>query len=315
MAATNRPDVLDPALLRPGRFDRKVQIDLPQRQARQQILQVHIRKVPLHDDVDLQVVASRTIGFSGADLANLVNEASLLAARERRRQVTMDCFDRARDRLLLGNLREHGLTAADQARIAYHEAGHALLAWLLPNADPLEKVTIIPRGQALGATEQMPEEDRVNYPQPYLEDCITGMLGGRLAERLIYGEVSTGAEQDLKEATRLARRMVANWGMSETLGPAYFQRGEEHVFLGKEMGQSKDFSEHTAEVIDRELLNLLQRLENRAHELLESHRQGLENLVAKLLQHETLQKEEIREVLRTATPETTDKREPAAAMA
>ncbi|ALP53909.1 cell division protein FtsH [Candidatus Tenderia electrophaga] len=306
LAATNRPDVLDQALLRPGRFDRKVTLELPQRDARRRILEVHCRDVPLADDVDLESLAAKTVGFSGAELENLVNEAALLAGRDRCDQVNMARFDQARDKLVLGAERESMIGDQEKEVIAYHESGHALMAYLLPQADPLDKVTIIPRGHALGATEQLPEEERHNLKHSYLLDRIGVMLGGRVAEQLIMGEVSSGAEQDLKQVTQLARRMVSQWGMSETLGPVAFRRGDEHVFLGREMAQQRDFSEHTARLIDEEVQTLLCKVESQARELLEQHRPQLERLAERLLERETLDAHEIDVLLRNRDSADTD---------
>ncbi len=297
LAATNRPDVLDPALLRPGRFDRKVTLELPQRDARREILAVHTRDIPLADDVDLERMAAATAGFSGADLENLVNEAALLAGRRESQTVTHDDFDTARDKVILGAEHRERITDAERERIAYHESGHAMAAWFLPNADPLNKVTIIPHGQSLGATEQIPREDRHNYPQAYLEDRISVMLGGRCAERLVYDEPSSGAADDLKQATRLARQMVAQWGMSERLGPVSFREGETHPFLGREMAGPRDHSEHTAEVIDEEVKALVERCEQATLEVLRHHRDRLEALARALLEHETLEGESLETVL------------------
>ena len=296
LAATNRPDVLDPALLRPGRFDRKITLDLPQRAARLQILEVHARDVPLADDVDLERLAARTVGFSGADLSNLVNEAALLAGRDHKPRVDSEAFDKARDKIVLGGERERMLEEEDRKLVALHESGHALLACLLPRTDPLTKVSIIPRGKALGATEQLPEEDRVNLRQGFLEDRLTVMLGGRAAEQLEMGEVSSGAEQDLEQATRLARRMVARWGMSKELGPVAFRRGEEHVFLGREMAQQRDFSEHTAQLIDDEVRALLRAMDERARDTLKKNRERLRALADALLDKEVLMADEIRAI-------------------
>jgi len=293
LAATNRPDVLDPALLRPGRFDRKVVLDLPGKEARRKILQVHVREVPLADDVDLERVAARTVGFSGADLENLVNEAALQAARGSKERVDMDDFSHARDKIVLGAEREALASEDEKQLVATHESGHALAASLLPHADPLDKVTIIPHGLALGATEQMPEEDLHNLRQSYLVDRIGVLLAGRVAERLVFGEVSSGAESDLKQATRLARRMVSQWGMSETLGPAAFPRGEEHIFLGREMAQQRDFSERTAQLIDDEVRALVRDCEQRVMQLIERHRPQLDALTRALLEHETLGADEV----------------------
>lgn len=297
LAATNRPDVLDPALLRPGRFDRKVVLDLPGKDARRRILQIHSREVPLTDDVDLDRVAARTVGFSGADLENLVNEAALLAARESKERVDMEDFSHARDKIVLGAERE-ALSSEDEKKlVAYHESGHALAATLLPHADPLDKVTIIPHGLALGATEQLPEEELHNLRYSYLVDRIGVMLAGRVAEQVVFGEVSSGAENDLKQATRLARRMVSQWGMSEKLGPAAFARNEEHVFLGREMAQQRDFSEQTAQLIDEEVLALIRDCEQQVRALLEQNRAPLDALAMALLERESLSADEVAALL------------------
>jgi cell division protease FtsH len=293
LAATNRPDVLDAALLRPGRFDRKVTLDLPAQKARRDILRIHSLKVPLADDVDLERIAALTVGFSGADLENLVNEAALLCAGENRETVNMETLLSARDKVVLGSKRELIIGDEEKNLVAHHEAGHALVARLLPTADPLDKVTIIPRGRSLGATEQIPEEEHYNLRQSYLHDRIGVMLGGRVAEKLVFGEVSSGAEEDLKQATRLARHMVTHWGMSDKLGPVAFRRGEEHIFLGREMTQQRDFSEHTAQIIDDEIRDLLNSVEQEVTLLLEQHRARLESLAAALLEKETLQADEI----------------------
>ncbi len=297
IAATNRPDVLDSALLRPGRFDRKVTLERPPKQARELILKVHTRDVPLADDVDLTDLASRTVGFSGADLENLVNEAALFAARERKARVDFEDFDKARDKILYGTEREDLLQEEEKRRIAYHESGHTIVARLIGEADPLKKVTIIPRGQALGATEQMPQEDRYNYTVSYLRARLAVMLGGRVAEKVRFNDFSTGAHDDLRQATRLARQMVTQWGMSDRIGPIAFREGEEHVFLGREMTQAKDYSEYTAQVIDQEVHELVADQENRAEQLLTENRERLNRLAEALLERETLEAEEIDEVL------------------
>jgi cell division protease FtsH len=293
LAATNRPDVLDAALLRPGRFDRKITLDLPAKKARRDILGIHSAKVPLADDVDLERIAALTVGFSGADLENLVNEAALLCAHENRETVSMETLLNARDKVVLGSRRELIIGDEEKNLVAHHEAGHALAARLLPTADPLDKVTIIPRGRSLGATEQIPEEEHYNLQQSYLHDRIGVMLGGRVAEKLVFGEVSSGAEEDLKQATRLARHMVTHWGMSEKLGPVAFRRGEEHIFLGREMTQQRDFSEHTAQIIDDEIHDLLNSVEQEVTALLGQHRAQLESLAAALLEKESLEADEI----------------------
>jgi cell division protease FtsH len=299
MAATNRPDVLDPALIRPGRFDRRVTLELPQKKTRKEILEVHTRNVPLADDVDLESIAGRTAGFSGADLKNLVNEAALLAARKEKKQVEAQDFDQGRDKILMGIEREDVIREEEKRVIAHHEAGHALMAVLLPGADPLEKVSIIPRGRSLGATEQIPEEDRRNLSRQYLFDRIAVMLGGRAAEKLTYQDVSTGAGDDLKKATELARRMVCQWGMSERLGPVTFRKGEPHPFLGREIAEQRDFSEHTARVIDEEILKITGGMEKKAENLIEENKKKLEALAEALLEHESLSREEIDDLLGT----------------
>ncbi|MFA9460511.1 ATP-dependent zinc metalloprotease FtsH [Thiohalorhabdus methylotrophus] len=297
MAATNRPDVLDSALLRPGRFDRKVTLERPPKPAREAILRVHTRDVPLGADVDLGTIAARTVGFSGADLENLVNEAALFAARARKDQVDSEDFDKARDKILFGSEREDLLQEDEKRRIAYHESGHTLVARLLRETDPLKKVTIIPRGQALGATEQVPEEDRYNYTVGYLRARLAVMLGGRVAEKVRFNDFSTGAHDDLKQTTRLARQMVTQWGMSDKVGPVAFREGEEHVFLGREMGQAKDYSEYTARIIDQEVHDLIAAQEKRAEELLAGNRDRLDALAEALLERETLDAAEIDELL------------------
>ena len=296
LAATNRPDVLDTALLRAGRFDRKITLDLPDKKARRAIIDIHATDVPLADDVDLDRISALTVGFSGADLENLVNEAALLCGRENRETVDMESLLNARDKVVLGSKRELIIGDEEKNLVAHHEAGHALVASLLPTADPLDKVTIIPRGRSLGATEQIPEEEHYNLRQSYVRDRIGVMLGGRVAEQLVFGEVSSGAEEDLKQATRLARHMVTHWGMSEKLGPVAFRRGEEHIFLGREMTQQRDFSEHTAQIIDDEITNLLKHIEQDITLLLEQHRAQLESLASALLEKETLEADEIQAI-------------------
>ncbi len=296
LAATNRPDVLDAALLRPGRFDRKITLDLPDKKARRAIIDIHAADVPLADDVDLDRIAALTVGFSGADLENLVNEAALLSGRDNRETVSMETLLSARDKIVLGGKRELIIGDEEKNLVAHHEAGHALVASLLPTADPLDKVTIIPRGRSLGATEQIPEEEHYNLRQSYVRDRIGVMLGGRVAEQLVFGEFSSGAEEDLKQATRLARHMVTHWGMSEKLGPVAFRRGEEHIFLGREMTQQRDFSEHTAQIIDDEISDLLKDIEQNITTLLEQHRPELESLANALLDKETLGADDIKAI-------------------
>jgi cell division protease FtsH len=297
IAATNRPDVLDPALIRPGRFDRQITLDLPQRKARKEILEVHTRQVPLADDVDLESIAAATVGFSGADLKNLVNEAALLAARKERKHVCAEDFEQAVDKIRMGIEREDLVNDDEKKMIAYHEAGHALTAKLLPGADPLKKVTIIPRGRSLGATEQLPEEDRHNLGRKYLLNRVAIMLGGRAAEKVVFDELTSGAGDDLKKATELARRMVCQWGMSEKLGPVTFRQGERHPFLGREIAEQKDFSEHTARLIDEEVQRITREMEAQAESVLRSNRQSLDKIADALLEQETLDNEEVDRLL------------------
>jgi len=297
LAATNRPDVLDPALLRPGRFDRKVVLDLPDRKARLAILKIHTRKVPLTSDVDLTRLAALTVGFSGADLENVVNEAALLTGRAEKTEVDMEMMLTARDKVVLGAKRETVISEDEKKIIAYHEAGHAVAASLLPTADPLDKVTIIPRGRSLGSTEQIPEQEHYNLQESYVRDRIGVMLGGRTAEQLVFNEVSSGAEDDLKQATRLAQHMVTHWGMSDKLGPVAFRRGEEHIFLGREMTQARDYSEHTAQIIDDEIRNLIKEIEQQVTQLLDKHRAQLTAIAEALLEKETLEAGEIKQLI------------------
>jgi len=297
LAATNRPDVLDPALLRPGRFDRHVTVDRPTRKGRFDILKVHTRNIPLDADVDLDGIARGTVGMSGADLANLVNEAALLATREDKDKVDMRDFDAARDKIIMGAKREEIITDKDKRLTAYHEAGHALVAWLTLGADPVHKVTIIPRGRALGVTQFLPEEDRVGINESEVLARLTVDLGGRAAERLIYSDLTAGAAGDLKSATRLARMMVTQWGMSERVGPVFFRASEEHPFLGREMSESRDHSEHTAQIIDEDVARILREADDRAYRLLEEHREELERLTEALIEREVLTVSEIEELI------------------
>ncbi len=297
LAATNRPDVLDPALLRPGRFDRKVTLDLPQKKARCSILAVHTKAKPIDKNVNLEDYAARTIGFSGADLENLVNEAALHAARTDKKYISHEDFEYAHDKILLGAVGQEIVNKQDRHRIAVHESGHALTALLLPNADPVAKVSIIPRGRALGVTETQPEEDRLNFPQDYLEDKISVLLGGRCAEKVCLGGVSTGAADDLKQATRLARSMVSQWGMSKTLGAVSYPQHEEHPFLGMELTQAKDYSDVTARLIDEEVEALIKRRETETLELLISNKDKLEKLAAAVQEKETIDADEIEQLL------------------
>ncbi len=300
MAATNRPDVLDTALLRPGRFDRQVVIERPDWRDRVKILQVHTRAMPLAEDVDLELIAKGTPGMVGADLQGLVNEAALIAAREDAEQVSNHHLEQAKDRQLMGMERKLFLSEPEKRITAYHEAGHTLVASCLPNTDPIHKVTIIPRGQALGVTQQLPEDDRYHYPRSYLMSRLAVMLGGRVAEKLCFGEYSTGAQNDLKQVMDLAEKMVCQWGMSERLGPLSFSRGEEHPFLGRKLATEKIFSEKTAWIIDQEIEKLVGDAESCAIQVLNANRTILEALAEDLFEEETLSKERLEEFFRDA---------------
>ena len=302
MAATNRPDVLDPALLRPGRFDRQVTVGLPDRRGREAIIGIHTRGLPLSADVDKAALARGTTGFSGADLANLVNEGALTAARRNRKEITPADFEEALDKILLGTTRSGLMNPKEREVVAYHEAGHALVAHFTPGADPLRKVSIVPRGRALGVTVQMPEEDRHNYSRTYLVGRLAMLLGGRAAEIVAYDEVTTGAENDLKEATSLARRMIGLWGMSDHVGPVYLGTGEEHVFLGRELVQEKAFSDATAQRLDAAVREMVESALQQALALNTQFRAQLDALVASLLEHETLDAKQVNEVLGPSTP-------------
>ncbi len=297
LAATNRPDVLDPALLRPGRFDRHVTLDLPDRGDRLRLLQVHSRKVPLADDVELERMAAGTPGFSGADIRNLVNEAAILAAQNHSSEVHMAHFDAARDRLLLGAERALVIQPEEKHRLAVHESGHVLVAYYRPHTDPLYKVTIIPRGHALGGTHQLPKEERHTLPEEYLRDRLAVMLGGRSAEKELIGTVSSGADDDIRQATALARSMVGRWGMSNEIGPVDLRESEEHPFLGREIAQPRRFSETSAQAVDKAVRTLLLQAEQQAVETIRGHRTAMERLVAELTARETLQREEIETIL------------------
>jgi cell division protease FtsH len=298
IAATNRPDVLDPALLRPGRFDRTVVVPIPDLKGREAILRVHTRRTPLADSVDLSILARSTPGFSGADLENLVNEAALFAARRGNELVAMDDFEQSKDKVLMGSERKSLiLSERERTNTAYHEAGHTLVARLTPGTDPIHKVTIIPRGRSLGLTQQLPLDERHTYPKDYLMDTLTVLLGGRAAEELVFQHFTTGAGNDLERATELARKMVCNWGMSDELGPVTFGKREEHIFLGREFAQSKDFSEETARLIDNAIKNLILSAYGRGKDLLTSHRAQLQALAQALLEKETLDGREIDNLL------------------
>ena len=297
IAATNRPDVLDPALLRPGRFDRRVVVARPDIKGREEILRVHTRKVPLAEDVDLSVIARGTPGFSGADLANLVNEAALWAARQGRKLVMMVDFEMSKDKVLMGVERKSMILSDEEKKnTAYHEAGHALVAALTPGTDPLHKVTIIPRGMALGLTMQLPIDDKHTYTKTYLEGTLTVLMGGRTAEEIFLGHITTGAGNDIERATEIARKMVCDWGMSD-LGPLAFGKKEEAIFLGREIAQHRDYSEDTAIHIDQEVRRIVTAGYEHAHNILENNRDVLERIALALLEREVLDATELKLIL------------------
>ncbi|MEX0687444.1 MAG: ATP-dependent zinc metalloprotease FtsH [Pirellulales bacterium] len=302
LAATNRPDVLDPALLRPGRFDRHVTVDRPNQKARLELFRVHTRNVPLAADVDLGRLAGGTVGLTGADIRNLVNEAALWATRNDKNAVDASDFEYARDKVLMGPKREDVLAGREKTMTAYHEAGHALGAWLLPGVDKLHKVTIIPRGRALGVTQLVPEEDRLNVGETDLHNRLAFILAGRAAEKLVFGEYSAGAENDLMQATRIARKMVSHWGMSDKLGPVSCQSSHEHPFLGRDVYEQREFSEHTAQIIDEEVARVLGEAAERAVELLSENRDKLDRLAVELEAREMLDDTEVVEIIGPATP-------------
>jgi cell division protease FtsH len=300
IAATNRPDVLDPALLRPGRFDRQIIIDMPDLRGREEILKVHAKNVPLDPCVELGVIARGTPGFSGADLANLVNEAALLAARQDKKSVMMEDLEEARDKVRWGRERRSKvMDEKDRKTTAYHEAGHALVLNLIEETEPLHKVTIIPRGLAyLGATMQLPEKDKYHHSRKELLGQIAGMMGGRIAEEIVFGDITTGARSDIKQATHIARMMVCEWGMSERLGPVTFGEREEHIFLGKEIARTVDYSEKTAQEIDREVRLIVDGCYQRAREIVLEHRDTLDRIAQALLDREVLDGKEIDALMR-----------------
>jgi len=299
IAASNRPDVLDPALLRPGRFDRQVVVPLPDIRGREGILKVHTRKIPIADDVEISVIARGTPGFSGAALANLVNESALNAARYSRKFVTMSDFEGAKDKVLMGKERKSMvITEKDKQVTAYHEAGHALVALMIPESDPLHKVTIIPRGMALGLTQQLPESDKHNYTKEFVEGQITILMGGRCAEKMFLGTETTGAANDIEVSTERARRMVTEWGMSAAMGPLAFGKKQEQIFLGREISQHRDYSEATAIQIDEEVRRIVDEANQRALAILDSNRESLIRLAEALLEYETLDFNEIETVIK-----------------
>jgi cell division protease FtsH len=299
IAASNRPDVLDPALLRPGRFDRQVVVPLPDIRGREGILKVHTRKIPLSDDVNVSVIARGTPGFSGAALANLVNEAALNAARYSRKVVAMSDFEGAKDKVLMGKERKSMvITESDKKVTAYHEAGHALVAFMMPGSDPLHKVTIIPRGMALGLTQQLPETDKHNYTKGFVEGQIAILMGGRCAEKIFLDLETTGAANDIEVATERARKMVTEWGMSPTMGPLSFGKKEEQIFLGREISQHRDYSEDTAIRIDQEVKRIVEEAYTRANKTLEENRESLVRLAEALLEYETLDGTDIEAIIK-----------------
>jgi cell division protease FtsH len=294
VAATNRPDVLDPALLRPGRFDRRVVVDLPDGRGREQILRVHTKKVPMGDDIDLSIIARGTVRFAGADLANLVNEAALIAARQNRKVVTMHDFEVAKDKVMMGaERRSRVISEEDKRHTAYHEAGHAIVAALTPKAIPLHKVTIIPRGMALGLTTFLPQADQVDMSKDQAQSQIAVAMGGRVADEVFLGEKTAGASQDIERATDIARRMVCDWGMSD-LGPVAFGKKEEQIFLGREIAQHRDYSEATAIRIDEEVRKIVEEGYRRALAIIQDHKQAVQRITEALLEREVLDASEVR---------------------
>jgi cell division protease FtsH len=308
IAATNRPDVLDPALLRPGRFDRHITVGRPTMKGREEIFKVHVRDVPLGDDVDLRRLAAGTVGLTGADIRNMVNEAALWAARNDKKVVEMNDFDYARDKILMGAKREEVLQESEKEKTAYHEAGHTLTAWHLDGANVVHKVTIIPRGRALGVTQYVPNEDRLSISKRELEHQLVVLLGGRAAEKIVYQETTVGAENDLERATSIARRMVTHWGMSPKVGPVSYKTGDEDPFLGRELHQSRQFSEHTQEMIDGEVARILLEADRQAEQLLVDRRDELERITRALLEREELSEVEITDLIGPSTQARSNKR-------
>ena len=309
IAATNRPDVLDPALLRPGRFDRHITVGRPTMKGREAIFKVHVRDVPLGDDVDLKRMAAGTVGLTGADIRNMVNEAALWAARQDKKTVEMVDFDYARDKILMGAKREEVLQGSEKEKTAYHEAGHTLTAWNLDGSHVVHKVTIIPRGRALGVTQYVPNEDRLSISQRELEHQLIVLLGGRAAEKIVYDETCVGAENDLERATTIARRMVTHWGMSPKIGPVSYKTSDEDPFLGREIHQQRQFSEHTQEMIDEEVARILLEADQKAEQLLQERREDLETLTRALLDREELNEIEITELIGASIHEKLDEKE------
>jgi cell division protease FtsH len=299
LAATNRPDVLDPALLRPGRFDRQIVVDIPDVKGREGILKVHTRKIKMDEEVDLSILARGTPGLSGADLANLVNEAALLAARKDRDKVIMEDFEEAKDKVMMGTERRSLVISEEEKKLtAYHESGHALVAKLIPGSDPVHKMTIIPRGLSLGLTHYLPIDEKHTHSRGYLETKLVHLLGGRVAEKLVFNELTTGAGNDIERATELARKMVCEWGMSEKLGPLTFGKKEEEIFLGREIAKHRDYSERTAQDIDEEVRRIVDQAEEKAYQLLSMNMDKLHLLAMALLEKEILDGEEIERIFK-----------------
>jgi len=297
MAATNRPDILDPALLRPGRFDRQIMVDAPDVEGREAILRVHSKGKPLGDDIDLAVLARRTPGFTGADLANLINEAALLATRRRKDTVTMSELEEAIDRVIAGPERKNRLMSDEERKvIAYHETGHALVGFALPNADPVHKLTIVPRGRSLGHTLSLPTHDKYLSRRSELVDQLAGLLGGRAAEEIIFADPTTGAGDDIEKVTTIARRMVMEFGMSEELGPMQYGRAQSEVFLGRDYGRQQDYSDQVAAFIDAEVRKLVSAAHEEARTILEHHREAMVRMVDELMEHETVDRDRIDEI-------------------
>jgi cell division protease FtsH len=310
ISATNRPDILDPALMRPGRFDRQVVVPVPDVRGREEILKVHSRKTPLADDVDLSVLARGTPGFSGADLENMVNEAALLAARFDKERLEMGDFEEAKDKVLMGTARKSMIISDNEKRnTAYHEAGHTLVARMIPGTDPIHKVTIIPRGRAMGLTQQLPMDEKHTYPKQYLLNSLAVLMGGRAAEELVLDEMTSGAGNDIERATETARKMVCQWGMSEKLGPLAFGQKEEQIFLGKEFAQHKDYSEQTAVLIDQEIGGFVTQAYEQAKKILVENMETLHALAQALLERETLVEVEINAIIAGDVPRTAEARE------
>lgn len=299
IAATNRPDVLDPALLRPGRFDRQVVVDRPDVKGREGILKVHTRKIPLADGVDLKTMAKGTPGLAGAELANMVNEAALLAARKNKKKVDMEDFEEAKDKVMMGMERKSMIISEEEKKMtSYHEIGHVLVSRMLPDSDPVHKVTIIPRGRALGVTHYLPVDEKHTYSKEYIEAKIKTLMGGRAAEKLIFGRYTTGAGNDIERATDLARKMVCEWGMSELLGPLAYGKNEEEIFLGREITKHKDYSEQTAQDIDSEIKKIATTCMDHAVKILEDNIDLLHKMSQELLEREILDSDEIEKIMK-----------------